>query len=84
MTVLALLLPYRIDQLANIGVGLLTAAIIVAMNLQPDLENVFFMGILLIAPIAIVGIVWRCRSLSGQMRLHRECAASDRLVRQND
>jgi hypothetical protein len=34
-------------------------AMIVAMNLKPDLDKVFFMGIQLIALIAIVGIAWR-------------------------
>lgn len=59
MTILALLLPYGFNRWANIGVGLLTMAMIVAMNLKPDLDNVFFMGIQLIALIAIVGIAWR-------------------------
>ena len=45
MTVLALLLPYGVNRWANIGVGLLTMAMIVAMNLSPDLDNVFFMSI---------------------------------------
>jgi hypothetical protein len=56
MTVLALLLPHRVNRWANIGVGLLTMVMIVAMNIKPDLDNVFFMGIQLIAFIAIVGI----------------------------
>lgn len=59
MTALALLLPYAINRWANIGVGLLTIAMIVAMNRDPDLDNVFFMGIQLIALIAIIGIAWR-------------------------
>ncbi len=63
MTILALLLPYGVNRWANIVVGLLTMAMIVAMNLKPDLkpdlDNVFFMGIQLIALIAIVGIAWR-------------------------
>ena len=59
MTILALLLPYGFNRWANIGVGLLTMAMIVAMNLKPDLDNVFFMGVQLIALIAIVGIAWR-------------------------
>ena len=59
MTILALLLPHGMNRWANIGVGLLTMAMIVAMNLKPDLDNVFFMGIQLIALIAIVGIAWR-------------------------
>ena len=62
MTVLALLLPYGINRWANIGVGLLTMAMIVSMNLEPDLDNVFFMGIQLIALIAILGIAWRWRA----------------------
>lgn len=59
MTILALLLPHGVNRWANIGVGLLTMVMIVAMNLKPDLDNVFFMGIQLIALIAIVGIAWR-------------------------
>ena len=59
MTILALLLPYGINRWTNIGVGLLTMAMIVAMNLKPDLDNVFFMSIQLIALIAIVGIASR-------------------------
>jgi hypothetical protein len=59
MTILALLLPYGINRWTNISVGLLTMAMIVAMNLKPDLDNVFFMSIQLIALIAIVGIASR-------------------------
>jgi hypothetical protein len=63
MTVLALLLPHGVNRWANIGVSLLTMVMIVAMNLKPDLDNVFFMGIQLITLIAIVGIAWRWRGL---------------------
>jgi len=59
MTVLALLLPHGINRWANIGVCLLTMAMIVSMNLKPDLDNVFFMGIQLVALIAIIVIAWR-------------------------
>ena len=59
MTVLALLLPHGINRWANIGVGLLTMVMIAAMNLKPDLDNVFFMSIQLIALIAIIGIAWQ-------------------------
>ncbi|PYG25443.1 hypothetical protein C8N36_1344 [Pelagimonas varians] len=59
MTVLALLLPHRVNRWANIGVGLLTMVMIVAMNRQPDLDNFFFMGFQLTALIAIVGIARR-------------------------
>lgn len=61
MTVLALLLPREVNRWANFGVGLLTIVMIVAMNLKPDLDNVFFMGIQLIALIAIIRIAWRWR-----------------------
>ena len=61
MTVLALLLPHRLNRWANIGVGLLSMVMIVAMNLKPDLDNVFFMGIQLIALIGIVAVAWRWR-----------------------
>lgn len=59
MTVLALLLPHRANRWANIGIGLLTMAMIVSMNLNPDLDNLFFMGIQLIALCAIIAIAWR-------------------------
>ena len=62
MTVLALMLPHRVNRWANIGVGLLTMVMIVAMNIKPDLDNVFFMGIQLIALIAIVRIAWQWRA----------------------
>ncbi len=42
-------------------VGLLTMIMIVAMNLQPDLDNVFFISFQLTALIAIVGIAWQWR-----------------------
>jgi len=56
MTILALLLPHRINRWANIVVGLLTMVMIVAMNLKPDLDNVFFMGIQLIALTGIIAV----------------------------
>jgi len=61
MTVLTLLLPHGGNRWANIGTGLLTIVMIVAMNLKPDLDNVFFMGIQLIALVAIITIAWRWR-----------------------
>ena len=65
MTVLALLLPYGMNRWANIVVGLLTMVMIVTMNLQPDLDNVFFMGIQLIALTFIVRIAWQWRASQG-------------------
>jgi hypothetical protein len=61
MTVLALVLPRGGNRWANIGVGLLTSAMFVAMNLKPDLDNVFFMGLQLMVLIAVIGIAWRWR-----------------------
>ena len=65
MTILALLLPYGVNRWANINVGILTMLMIVAMNLKPDLDNVFFMGIQLIALIGVVGIAWQWRASQG-------------------
>ena len=65
MTVLTLLLPHGGNRWANIGTGLLTIVMIVAMNLKPDLDNVFFMSIQLIALIAVVGIAWQWRASQG-------------------
>ena len=65
MTILALLLSYGVNRWANIDVGILTMLMIVAMNLKPDLDNVFFMGIQLIALIGIVGIAWQWRASQG-------------------
>ncbi|MCR9158500.1 MAG: DUF6326 family protein [Rhodobacteraceae bacterium] len=59
MTILAFILPSGANRWTNIGMGLLTMAMIVAMNLKPDLDNVFFMGVQLIALIAIVVIALR-------------------------
>ncbi|GAA6178544.1 DUF6326 family protein [Sulfitobacter pacificus] len=65
VTILALLLPHGMNRWANIGFGLLTMVMIVAMNLKPDLDNVFFMSIQFIALIAAVGIAWKWRASEG-------------------
>ena len=62
MTLLSLLLRQSINRWANVGAGLFTMITIAATNLGPDLDNVFFMSIQLIALVAIVRIVWRWRS----------------------
>lgn len=56
MTVLPLLLSQRINRWTNAGASLLTMAMIIASNLSPDLDNVFFMSIQLIALAAIARI----------------------------
>ena len=62
MTVLSMLLPQFINRWTNVGAGLFTMIIIVVNNLSPDLDNVFFMSIQLIALVAIVRIACRWRS----------------------
>ncbi len=59
MTVLALVLPRRINRWTNVCTSVLTMAMIIAGNLDPDLDNLFFMGVQLIALIIIVRVAWR-------------------------
>ena len=58
MAVLALVLPRRINRWTNAGTSLLTAAMIIAANLDPDLDNLFFMIIQLIALVSITRVAW--------------------------
>lgn len=58
MGVLALVLPRRVNRWANVGASLLTAAMIVAANLDPDLDNLFFMGVQAIALAVIARTAW--------------------------
>jgi len=58
MAVLALVLPRRINRWTNAGASLLTAAMIIAANLDPDLDNLFFMIIQLIALVIITRVAW--------------------------
>jgi len=39
--------------------GLIAIAIVVMTNLSPDLDNIFFMIVEIIALVAIIGIAWR-------------------------
>jgi len=59
MGVLTLVLSRRVSRWVNIGASLLTAAMIVAGNLDPDLDNMFFMGIQAIALAVIAHVAWR-------------------------
>jgi len=58
MAVLALVLPRRINRWTNAGAGFLTTAMIIAANLDPDLDNLFFMIIQLIALAIISRVAW--------------------------
>lgn len=66
MTILPLLLRQSINRWANVGAALFTMITIAATNLRPDLDNVFFMIIQLIALIAIVRIAWQWHSNQGR------------------
>lgn len=58
MVVLALALPRRINRWTNAGASILTAVMIIAANLDPDLDNLFFMIIQLIALVIITRVAW--------------------------
>ncbi|MEO9777439.1 MAG: DUF6326 family protein [Sedimentitalea sp.] len=58
MAVLALALPRRINRWTNACACLLTAAMIIAANLNPDLDNLIFMIIQLIALVIITCVAW--------------------------
>jgi Family of unknown function (DUF6326) len=59
MVVLSQVLKYKINRCVNMIMGLIAVAIIVMNNLSPDLDNIFFMIIEIIALAAIIGIAWR-------------------------
>ena len=59
MVVLSQVLNYRINRCVNMIVGLIAIAIVVVNNLSPDLDNIFFMIIEIIALVAIIRIAWR-------------------------
>jgi len=59
MVLLSQLLPYRINRWANIGAGPLTILIEVYSNLDPDLDNVFFLVIKLLALLGVVWVAWK-------------------------
>ena len=59
MVVLSQVLKYRINRCVNMIVGLIAIVIVVMTNLSPDLDNIFFMIIEIIALVAIIGVAWR-------------------------
>jgi hypothetical protein len=59
MVLLSQILPFRISRGANIGAGILTTMIVVSTNLNPDLDNMFFLVIKIAALIGIVWVAWR-------------------------
>lgn len=59
MVLLSQVLPFKISRWANIGAGILTTMIVVSTNLNPDLDNMFFLVIKIAALIGIVWVAWR-------------------------
>lgn len=59
MVLLSQILPYKINRRANIGAGALTIMIEVYSNLNPDLDNVFFLAIKILALLGVIRVAWR-------------------------
>jgi hypothetical protein len=59
MVVLSHVLKYKINRCVNMIMGMIAIAIVVMTNLSPDLGNIFFMIVEIIALVAIIGIAWR-------------------------
>ena len=59
MVVLSQVLKYKINRCVNMIMGLIAIGIVVITNLSPDLDNIFFMVIEMIALVAIIVIAWR-------------------------
>jgi len=58
MVLLSQVLPYKINRRANIGAGVLTIIIEIYSNLNPDLDNAFFLVIKLLALTSVIWIAW--------------------------
>ena len=59
MGLLSQILRYNVNRLANISVGALTIMIEVYSNLNPDLDNVFFLAIKILALLGVIRVAWR-------------------------
>ena len=62
MVLLSQILPYKISRRANIGAGALTIMIEVYSNLNPDLDNVFFLAIKILALLSVIWVAWKWKS----------------------
>jgi len=58
MILLSVVLGRAINRCVTIVAALMTLAIIAVNNMQPDLDNIFFMVIQIAALIAIIRIAW--------------------------
>ena len=59
MVLLSQILPYRTNRPANIVAGALTIMIEVYSNLNPDLDNIFFLVMKILALSSIIWIAWK-------------------------
>ncbi len=59
MVLLSQTLPYRINRWTNLGAAAVTILIEVYSNLNPDLDNVFFLVIKILALLSVVRIAWK-------------------------
>ena len=62
MVLLSQILPYKINRRANIGGGALTIMIEVYSNLNPDLDNVFFLVIKILALLGVIWVAWKWKN----------------------
>jgi len=59
MVLLSQILPYKFNRRANIGAGALTIMMEVFTNLNPDLDNIFFLAIKILALLSVVWVAWK-------------------------
>ncbi len=59
MVLLSQILPHKICRRANIGAGALTIMIEVYGNLNPDLDNAFFLAIKILALLGVIRVAWK-------------------------
>jgi hypothetical protein len=62
MVLLSRLLAYRVNRFANIGASVVTAALVFT-NQPKDLDDVWFLAIVLFALLLIVWFAWRWRGV---------------------
>ena len=59
MIVLSRILRHAINRWANIIVGAITVVLTVLSNLQPDLDDLFFATVEIMALISIIWLAWK-------------------------
>lgn len=64
MILLSLMLARSINRWVTIVGAVLTFFLLVNLNINPDLDNTFFLAVQTIALVAIIRIAWRWRSAS--------------------